>query len=129
MAADRRKKGCPNEECERHQNKVKLKATEEFCPKCGTPLIFVCAKCFREIEDIDPKHRICKLCEAKQEEKRAEIVKKVKRGGEKAAVKAGEIAGNIAGGVGGKVVKNVQGQVIDKGAKAINGVVDKVLKK
>ena len=40
MATDKRKKGCPNEECEQHQKKVKLKATESYCSKCGTELIY-----------------------------------------------------------------------------------------
>ena len=125
MAADKRKKGCPNEECERHQKKIKLKATEEYCPKCGAKLIFVCAKCFREIEDLDPKHRICKLCEAKKDEKRAEVVNKAKKGGQKVAAKAVEIAAPVGNKIGNKLIKGVQNEAINRGSKAINNIFHK----
>ena len=33
---DRRKKGCPNEHCIQHINKVKNNAEIDYCPKCGS---------------------------------------------------------------------------------------------
>ena len=32
---DKRKKGCPNEECINHIKKIRMKADEEVCPVCG----------------------------------------------------------------------------------------------
>ncbi len=125
MAADKRKKACPNEECERHQKKIMLKATEEFCPKCGTKLIYVCAKCFREIEDIDPKHKICSLCEAKEQEKKVAAADK--------AAKAGKVAAGFVGtiviGAGAKIAKNLEKDAIDKTVEIAEQVVKKVTNK
>lgn len=125
MATDRRKKGCPNEACERHQNKIMLKASEEFCPKCGTRLIFVCSKCFNEIEDIDSKHKICKLCEAKEQEKKDKAVGGVKKAGKGVAALAVPVIGGIAGGL----VKKGQEGAINEGVKFAEKAVKAVLKK
>lgn len=79
MSKDKRKKGCPNTICEMHENKVKQKKENDYCPKCGAKLIYVCSKCFKEIQDIDTNHHICKKCEIEKEEKvakRKEAVKK-----------------------------------------------------
>ena len=72
MENDKRKKGCPSEFCEMHRKKVMQKSEIDYCPKCGTRMKYVCSRCFKEIEDIDKKHRICYLCEAELEEKRAQ---------------------------------------------------------
>ncbi len=124
MATDRRKKGCPNESCERHQKKIMLKATEEYCPKCGTKLIYVCSKCFREIEDIDPKHRICGLCEAEGQEKKDAAADKAKKVGKGAA---GLVVPVIIG-AGGKIVKNLQNDAVKKTVKVVEEAAKKVLK-
>lgn len=124
MATDRRKKGCPNESCERHQKKIMLNATEEYCPKCGTKLIYVCSKCFREIEDIDPKHRICSLCEAEGQEKKDAAADKVKKVG-KGAI--GFVVPVVIG-AGGKIVKNLQNDAVKKTVKVVEAAAKKVLK-
>ena len=124
MAIDKRKKGCPNESCERHQKKIMLKATEEYCPKCGTKLIYVCSKCFREIEDIDPKHRICSLCEAEGQEKKDAAADKAKKVG-KGAI---GLVVPVVIGAGGKIVKNLQNDAVKKTVKVVEAAAKKVLK-
>ncbi len=42
--SDVRKKGCPNERCIQFFNKVKHSSDINYCPKCGTKLIYVCSK-------------------------------------------------------------------------------------
>ncbi len=125
MAIDKRKKGCPNESCERHQKKIMLKATEEYCPKCGTKLIYVCAKCFREIEDIDSKHRICSLCEAEGQEKKDAAAGKAKNAG-KAVV--GVVAPVIIA-AGGKIVKDLQKDSTKKIVKVVEEAAAKIIRK
>lgn len=46
--------------------------------KCGSRLIFVCEKCFAEIEDIDHSHKKCKRCEAEATEKKEKAKDTVK---------------------------------------------------
>lgn len=70
MAKDRRVKGCPNETCPMHKEKKRQSVENDYCPKCGSRLIFVCEKCFAEIEDIDYSHKKCKRCEAEAAEKK-----------------------------------------------------------
>ena len=92
MSKDKRKKGCKNVECQMSIKKVKQTAENDFCPKCGTKLIFVCAKCFDEIEDRDIKHRICKKCEIEAEEKVAKRKQQAKKiAGKGVAVVSGTI--------------------------------------
>lgn len=116
--ADKRKKGCPNMECEAHKNKVKRNADDSFCPKCGSSLVFVCAKCFDEIEDLGESHRICLGCEAEAESKKEKAKDMAKNFG-KGAFEAGavvlaaakkEAVKEVAKGaakVAGKVVKGI----------------------
>ena len=78
MIIDRRKKGCPNENCEMHKKKKMQTLENDYCPKCGTKLVYVCMKCFKQIEDNGPKHRICSLCDAKEEEKKQKMINGIK---------------------------------------------------
>ena len=125
MATDKRKKGCPNENCERHRNKIMLKATEEYCPKCGTKLIFVCAKCFREIEDIDSNHRICSLCEVERQEKKEAAAEKAKKAGKA----VGGVVTSVIIAAGGKIVKDFQKDSTKAIAKAAMAAGAKIFKK
>ena len=125
MATDKRIKGCPNVTCERHQKKIKLKSTEEFCPKCGARLIFVCSKCFRQIEDIDSKHRICELCDAQEREKREAALDKAKKAGK---VAAGVVTPVVIG-IARNVTKDMQKEGINKGSKIVKTVIKTVIKK
>ncbi len=112
MATDKRKKGCPNEECEQHQKKIKLKATESYCSKCGTKLIYVCAKCFQEIEDIDPKHRICIRCEAESHDQKKAISGKAKMAGKGAAAAAGAFGVGIVAKASKKLVSDAANKIV-----------------
>ena len=123
--ADKRSKGCPNISCEEYKKKVKHKADDAFCPKCGTRLIFVCAKCFKEIEDLDDKHRVCRGCEADALEKK----EKVKDG----AVKAGKAAVGLASTVVVGVATNLKSEgtktAVAKGTNLAKNAAKAILKK
>ena len=124
MPIDRRIKGCPNEACECHM-KRKYKVDDQYCTKCGAPLIFVCAKCFCEIEDLGHKHTICKACEAKAQERKEHIKDTVKTKGAKAI----GVATPIAVGIGNTLLKDGQKCAVNKGSKVIKEVARKLITK
>lgn len=119
---DRRKKGCPNEHCIQHINKVKNNAEIDYCPKCGSKLIFVCEKCFSQIEDIDLRHRICIRCKTEAEEKREKAIEKGNEIAKKYLVMP--VVGIVAG-----IVVNVQKDAIKKGTEFAKNIVDNLGKK
>lgn len=123
MTKDKRAKGCPNESCVMHINKKKHVAEYIYCPMCATKMIFVCEKCFCEIEDIDPSHKKCRGCLAAEEER--------KQKAKETAKKVGEKAGAAAGVVGAAFAAAAQKEAIDKAAKAgaqvVKNAVDKIL--
>lgn len=129
MIIDNRKKGCPNELCQLNEKKKLQKAEIDYCPKCGTKLVYVCTKCFSEIEDLGPKHKICSRCDAEAQEKKKAIVDGVKGAGGKAAKAIGGAAAGIAVGVGGKVLKDGKKGAIDAGVKFVEGAAKAMLKK
>ncbi len=88
MAIDMRVKGCPNISCEMHTKKRRQKVNVNYCPVCGEKTVFVCRRCFREIEDLGPDHSICALCEAKQKERIAKVKETAKNVGKKVATGA-----------------------------------------
>lgn len=124
MAKDNRKKGCPNTDCTYNKDKVFQKADVNYCPKCGTPLVFVCAKCFSEIEDSGPDHKICAHCEAKADQN----MDKIKDGLKKAGQVAGSAAVALGGAVAAKALPQVKKVVVDKGAKVAVEIVKHVIK-
>ena len=83
---DKRIKGCPNANCPEHVNK-KYAADDYFCKKCGMPLIYVCAICHKEIEDIYG-HRLCMDCEAAQKDDGGKIAHAAKNAGKEVKKKA-----------------------------------------
>lgn len=96
---DKRIKGCPNTECERHNSKHKYKATDKYCTICGSELIFVCAECFKEIEDSPDMHRYCENCKAEKKQDGGKIphaIKEFGRGTKDAAGKGAEAIGDAA---------------------------------
>lgn len=129
MTSDKRMKGCSNESCQMHEKMVMQKSEIDYCPKCGTKLIYVCSKCFREIENTDVKHRICGLCEAEQEEKRTQRNERIKE----VAVKAGKyvlgFGSAVVAGVLGTVIKDGQKGAVKVGVNAVKSVAKAVLKK
>ena len=118
---DKRAKGCPTENCVMHTEKVKQSADNDFCPKCGAKLVYVCKKCFRQIEDVDPKHQICELCEAKAEEKHREWKDKAKGIAAKGIIPVAAIGAGIVN----KVGKDFEKDVINKGAKVVEAMLKK----
>lgn len=118
---DKRAKGCPTENCVMHTEKVKQSADNDFCPKCGAKLVYVCKKCFRQIEDVDPKHQICELCEAKAEEKHREWKDKAKGIAAKGFIPVAAIGAGIVN----KVGKDFEKEVINKGAKVVEAMLKK----
>lgn len=126
--ADTRKKGCPNKNCEQNQKKIKMKANYNHCPICGTELVFVCAKCFDEIQDEGPAHRICKHCEIKAKDGRDKVVEKVKVGAKKAGGAVAAAGGAVVVGVGAKVLKDAQNGAIKAGVKAVEKAAKAIIK-
>lgn len=128
MSKDRRSKGCPNEKCVMHIDKKTLNADNDFCPKCGTKLIYVCAKCFTEIEDIGETHRKCKRCEAEADAKK----ERAKETAKKAAGKVGAVGATVVGAViagaqkeGVKQAASAGAEVVKKAAEAVPKVIRK----
>ena len=122
---DRRVKGCPNEKCICNIKRIKQKPDNEYCPKCGTKLIFVCEKCFTEIEDLGKKHRICKSCEAKADLKKKRVKEKAISAGGKAAGATTVICSGVAT----AVSKDGGKQLIKVGSKIAEGAVKVILRK
>lgn len=83
---DKRIKGCPNVNCPDFMEKKKYSPDDHYCRKCGTPLVFVCARCYRPIKDIEGL-RICPDCKGRPEKK---VTRAAKKAGEKAMKKAEE---------------------------------------
>ena len=128
MPYDRRVKGCPNENCEMCKKKVKQKPCNDYCPKCGTRLVFVCKKCFKEIQDIDEKHYICDRCGAAIKQRKSAAIEKAKNDLGKAKKVAFDAAVPVAIGVVAKVEKDMQKGAIDKGVKLVKDAADVMIK-
>ncbi len=56
-----------------HSTRKKFSSRFNYCPECGSELIFVCEKCFSEIEDLGSEHRKCRLCEAEEAAKKEKV--------------------------------------------------------
>ena len=97
MAKDKRVKGCPNENCERHEKKYKYKATDRYCTICGEPLILVCERCHCEIGDEGIDHKMCARCEAILADRKEQVVKNVKGVAKGAAMVVPVAAGKLKG--------------------------------
>lgn len=102
-------RGCVNVKCESYKKKH-YKDDLEYCPNCGKELEYVCAKCWKVMDDNSEKY--CLSCKANNEQK----IEKIKAAGLK-----------IVGGVG--AVGFAIWQNRDKLVKATKVVVNKVVKK
>lgn len=87
---DKRIKGCPDPECERHIEHFKYKSTDKFCTRCGSQLAFVCAKCFEPIEDTEDQRRFCEACKPKESKDSENLQKPSKNNSEDKEQKAKE---------------------------------------
>lgn len=76
-----RVKGCVNDKCITHKNKVLYKETEEYCSKCGNKLSYVCKtkNCYTFLEEYDGKY--CIKCQVRKDDRRDEIKKGVLQAG------------------------------------------------
>lgn len=102
-------KGCINPNCVGYK-KIKYKKDDEFCKKCGDKLSFVCADCWKPMDD--DEHRLCINCKAKQDQAKADKKAAIKQGGAKVIAAVG-----VAAVAAPKVVKGVGGLAKDaKGA-------------
>ena len=128
MAKDKRVKGCPNEACEMHTKKKKQPAENDYCPKCGAKLIFVCEKCFCEIEDIDSKHKLCLRCEAEASEKKEKMKEDVKNMGSKVVAFGAAGVAAVGAGMKNEGLKNAKNLGVEVVKKAVE-VAPKVVHK
>ncbi len=84
----RKVKGCTTTGCIANKKKVKYKKDDNFCLKCGNPLVEVCRKCYTPLPP-DYSQAVCERCIAEKEDKKDK--------GVKAAGKAGGVAAGAAG--------------------------------
>ena len=66
-------KGCTNINCQSFTKKIEYKDNNDFCPKCGQPLHYVCKDCWMELPDGTQKY--CVRCAGIRKDKRDEWVK------------------------------------------------------
>ena len=111
---DSRKKACPNESCNTYKKK-KFNSSTNFCPECGTKLVYVCKshKCFKPLED-ETNHQYCFECYTKRKDAQDKAVDGLKKcGATVGAVVVVPFAKAIQVGLG-KAAKNAGEKVIEK---------------
>ena len=116
---DKRIKVCPNLNCECGTNirKNKYSATDMYCKKCGSELVFVCSRCLNaKIDDLGPDHKICAQCDAEIKDK-----------SDKAKGYAKKAVGAVAG-VGVVVVNAAKNEMIKEAAKQAGKIGKDVVK-
>lgn len=104
-------KGCVNLDCDAYK-KIHYKKNDQFCVKCGSPLSFVCAGCWKPMES--DEERYCIGCTTEKEQKKAQAV-------DKAKTISGVVVGTMGAAAG--VVEKV-GNNTDKIANGAKKVVD-----
>lgn len=65
-------KGCINDTCAAKHKKLLFKEDDEFCPKCGQPLSYVCKSCHTKL--LDGKEKYCVRCIAKREDLKKDVL-------------------------------------------------------
>lgn len=85
-------KGCTNLDCKAYK-KIHYKKEDQFCVKCGQPLSFVCAECWKPMEE--DKEKYCISCLAEKEQKKAQAMDKAKKAGAGALGAMGAVAGVV----------------------------------
>ena len=79
-------KGCIDPDCKAYK-KIRYQKDDEYCTKCGKMLSYVCAECWKPMEN--GKERYCISCTAEKEQRRAEKKEAAKKVGGKAVAAAG----------------------------------------
>lgn len=64
-------KGCTNRDCEAYNKRTRYKASDLYCSKCGQPLSYVCARCWKVMPDNSKGY--CLACIAELEVKRKNL--------------------------------------------------------
>ena len=72
-------KGCMNEECIAFEKKTHFREDDNYCPKCGNVLYYVCQECHKKLDDGSKKY--CISCEQKRENKKQEKLDTLKKVG------------------------------------------------
>ena len=85
---DKRVKACPNTNCEAYK-KTRYKANDEYCSKCGSPLVLVCSKCWTPLAVDDKKITICEKCQAKKDDRKHNTIEFGKKAGQAVVAVAG----------------------------------------
>lgn len=111
-------KGCTNPNCKAYK-KIHYKKEDQFCVKCGQKLEFVCAECWKPMEE--DKEKYCISCMAEKEQKRAQIADKAKKNGVKVLSFVAVVA-NVAMEIGNHADK------FAKGAKKAANAGEKIVK-
>jgi len=62
-------KGCIIDGCVANIKEIKYRADDNYCSKCGNPLVAVCKKC-RSVLPNDYERAYCIRCEAEREDKK-----------------------------------------------------------
>lgn len=111
---DSRKKACPNELCKTYKNK-KFNSKINYCPECGTKLIYVCKthKCYKPLDETQPEHEYCRECEANRQDRRDKAVALAKKGGGAVAAAVVVPALQVVDKKGGALAKEVAGKGMD----------------
>lgn len=86
-------RGCVNGNCVARKNRIHYKSTDDYCPKCGRPLSFVCRDCFKQMPDDTQQY--CVECAAKHKDRQDHF----KEGAEKFGTVLLAAAGSVAVGV------------------------------
>lgn len=74
----KKNKGCTNADCIACEKKTHFREDDNFCPKCGNELFYVCQGCHMKFEDNSKEY--CIYCEREREskkQKRIDTLKKV----------------------------------------------------
>lgn len=127
---DTRKKACPNVQC-RTYKKRKYDAKTNYCPECGTELIYVCKSfnCYKPLDISDGNHSYCFECQAKRNDANDKAKDFVKNA-------AGVVAGvgavavveplkNALGNVAKEIGSGIAQKVEKKGANIVNNIIKK----
>lgn len=66
-------KGCTNPKCKEYK-KTHFKSEDEYCPKCGDHLYYVCTECWAKLDSNIDRH--CSNCKAIKQYKRSQLEQK-----------------------------------------------------
>ncbi len=98
----------------------KFSTKVNYCPVCGSKNIYICPRCFREIQDLGPSHRLCEFCEAEKQDKIDKLEDSVKKVG-------GRVVGGAAA-IGAIALKAGESELGKAAAKFGKEAIAKVIK-